>query len=134
MDGSQFDVWTRRRFGLAAGGLSASLVGFIGLDSAEAKKKHKKKKKKKCKKLGETCTPDGTACCDCLACGASSGSAGDVCCQPGGAACTLAAQNDCCSGQCVGDFCFCKSNGNPCSEDSQCCSFNCASFQCAPAA
>ena len=45
MDDSRFDAWTRRRFGLAAGGLSASLLGLVSLDDAAAKKKRKKKKK-----------------------------------------------------------------------------------------
>jgi hypothetical protein len=47
MDGSQFDVWTRRRFGLAAGGLSASLLTLASLEDAEAKKRKKRKKKKR---------------------------------------------------------------------------------------
>jgi hypothetical protein len=133
MDGSQFDVWTRRGFGLAAGGLSAALLSMTGLPEAMAKKKHKKKKK--CVKFGETCSPTGKACCDCAACGPGLDSVGSVCCTPGGAACT--SDGDCCSGQCLGDFCFGKSNGNPCSADAQCLSFNCdttTTFQCQPAA
>jgi hypothetical protein len=61
MDGTQFDSWTRRRFGLATGGAAASLLGLFGLPDAEAKKKNKKNKKnnknkkKKCRKLGQTC-------------------------------------------------------------------------------
>jgi hypothetical protein len=43
MDGSQFDVWTRRNFSLAAGGLSAVLLAVAGV---EAKKKRKKKKRR----------------------------------------------------------------------------------------
>jgi hypothetical protein len=132
MEGSQFDVWTRRRFGLAAGGLSASLLAVTGV---EAKKKRKKKKKKKCIKLGQECDPDGKACCDCLACGPIfDGLVENVCCRPGSTPCSIANAAECCSGQCVGDFCFCKSNGNPCSVDTQCCSFNCLSNQCAPLA
>jgi hypothetical protein len=47
MDDSRFDVWTRRRFGLAAGGLAAILLG----DEAVAKKK----RKKRCRKKGANC-------------------------------------------------------------------------------
>ena len=48
MDGSRFDAWTRRRFGLAAGGAIGSLLGLqiAGSDDAEAKKR-----KKRCRKL-----------------------------------------------------------------------------------
>jgi hypothetical protein len=35
MDGARFDAWTRRRFGLTAGGLAAALFGEV----AAAKKK-----------------------------------------------------------------------------------------------
>jgi len=35
MDVKRFDAWTRRRFGLGAGVLAASLFGFQGLDEAE---------------------------------------------------------------------------------------------------
>lgn len=39
MDGWRFDSWTRRAFGIAAGGLVAALAGLILLDSADAKKR-----------------------------------------------------------------------------------------------
>ena len=41
MDGSRFDAWTRRRFGVAAGGLAGSFLPLAGWDDAEAKKKEK---------------------------------------------------------------------------------------------
>jgi hypothetical protein len=69
LDETQFDTWTRRRFGLVAGGAAASvlgLLGAIGLDDheAEAARKHNKnknrknnsrKRKDKCRKLGDFC-------------------------------------------------------------------------------
>lgn len=68
MDGTRFDAWTRRRFGMASGGALAGLLGLSLLESEAAKKhgnhKHKnknknknknKKKKKKCRKLGQSC-------------------------------------------------------------------------------
>ena len=39
MDGSQFDAWTRRRFGMAAGG--AAVASLLGLADANAKHKNK---------------------------------------------------------------------------------------------
>jgi hypothetical protein len=50
MDGSRFDTWTRRRFGLAAGGLATALLGLVTLDDLEARKKRRRKKKKRKKK------------------------------------------------------------------------------------
>ncbi len=131
MDGSQFDVWTRRSFGLAAGGLSASLLTVAGV---EAKKKRKKKKKKKCINLGQSCDPvesPPSKCCDCLACGPTDISGENACCRPGGAACSAAAPQECCSGQCINGFCFGKTNGASCSQDFQCLPFNCELSQCA---
>jgi hypothetical protein len=50
MDDSRFDAWTRRRFGLAGGGLLAATLG-LGLRETRAKKH----KPKKCKKRELTC-------------------------------------------------------------------------------
>jgi hypothetical protein len=68
LDGTRFDAWTRRRFGMATGGALAGLLGLSQLDSEAAKRhgnhnnnhknkhKHKNKnKKKKCRKLGQSC-------------------------------------------------------------------------------
>ncbi len=42
MDGSQFDAWTRRRFGMATGGAAAAaLLGLVGLADTDAKHKNK---------------------------------------------------------------------------------------------
>jgi hypothetical protein len=63
MDASRFDAWTRRNFGLAAGG---ALAALLGLSAADAKKKGKKKR---CRKLGATCNPGGKRkCCGKLRC------------------------------------------------------------------
>jgi arylsulfatase A-like enzyme len=50
MDESWFDAWTRRRVGLTAGGLLASLLGWLGLDEAEAKGHHHHKRKRRKKR------------------------------------------------------------------------------------
>lgn len=101
MDGTRFDAWTRRRFGLATGGAVASVLGLMGLDDAEAKKKNKnknKKKKKKCKKLGQGCdiTVKKKKCC----------SSSQLCAQV--------------SHLGSGLFC-CKQHDDSCSRDQDCC-------------
>jgi hypothetical protein len=66
MDEPRFDAWTRRRFGLAAGGLATVLFGLMHND-ADAKKQ--RKNKKRCRKLGRSCKPGGThRCCGKLKC------------------------------------------------------------------
>lgn len=106
MDASRFDVWTRRRVGLASGGALASLVMLAALPAADAKKK-KRKKKKRCRKLGATCTP-----------GAKRKCCGDLlCAQPS-----------------MLDTLCCKGEGASCQEDFECCpTFGCnpATSQCA---
>lgn len=76
-----FDLWTRRRFGRAAG-LVLTLPLLAGAASpADAKHHHHKKKKKKkdpqgcldpadgqCPDLGELCNEFGSPCCDCYEC------------------------------------------------------------------
>jgi hypothetical protein len=127
MDGSRFDAWTRRHFGLAAGGLAASLMGLAASGDVEAKKK-KKKKKKKCKNLGVACTPGGKRKC----CGKKGLSCqppielpgGFHCCRRGFEPCASA--SECCSETCTDGFCACKTEGLPClGIDAACCSLNC---------
>jgi hypothetical protein len=48
------DAWTRRRFGLAAAGVVATLLGIRALDDTAAKKGNNKNKKG-CKKKGRKC-------------------------------------------------------------------------------
>lgn len=100
MDGSRFDAWTRRRFGLAMGGLAASLRSAASPDNAEAKKNRKKRKKKKpCQTVGIACNVGGKRkCCSGLSCELNAG--GDTsrtfCCQTVGNPCGQLA--DCCDG------------------------------------
>jgi hypothetical protein len=111
MDAKRFDAWTRRRFGLGASGLAASLLGFQGLDEAEGKKKNHKHKNKgkhkhkgqKCKKAGTGCKPKKRRCCNGLACQAVPGFGGLRCCAGAGAECLHA--QDCCSGTCIEGEC-----------------------------
>jgi N-acetylglucosamine-6-sulfatase len=50
MDDSLFDAWTRRHFGLAAGGSLATLLGLLRLDETDAKNKKKKRRRKRKRK------------------------------------------------------------------------------------
>lgn len=128
MDEKRFDAWTRRQFGLGAGGLAASLLGVLGIEDADSKAKtkdnngkHKSKGKgkgknrgkhhgkhkgkgPKCKKAGtggcKTSRPD---CCADLTCQAVPGFGGVRCCADDGASCSRAQQ--CCSGVCSGGAC-----------------------------
>jgi hypothetical protein len=131
VDGSRFDAWTRRRFGLAAGGLAGSLLALVhaGQDDVTATKKKKKKKKKRCGRLGAFCNPDGKpGCCGGLTC--------DIrffgtpfCCVRGGESCETG--HECCSGECTTDFkCYCKDIDDECFVDGHCCSYNCDGGQC----
>lgn len=105
MDGSRFDAWTRRKFGLAAGGALAALAGLTGAVDIEAKKK---KKKKKCRKLGQTCdiTKKNQKCCnndqDCAQ--VQGQGSGNFCCKPHNASCSV--NVDCCGNR--------KCNGGRC--------------------
>lgn len=136
MDGSRFDRWTRRRFGLAASGLTGALPGLLQPPAAQAKKKVKKKdEKKRCKRLGDCCIPGGQKCCNDLPCRGLFGEQAFRCCHQAGEPCTIPEFDfTCCSGMCDGSKCVCKTAGQDCSFDSQCCSFDCASGKCAAAA
>jgi hypothetical protein len=100
LDGTRFDAWTRRRFGLATGGAVAGLLGLASLHEAEAKKKNKKKRKKKkqCKKLGQGCDTSVKK---------------KKCCSERQLCSTI-------QGQGSRTFC-CKQNGEGCSRDEDCC-------------
>lgn len=100
MDGAGFDLWTRRRFGLAAGVLGASTLDAFGLAERAAGKK-KRKRKKRCKRHLEPCQLGGKRkCCGDLRCDVPSG--------------TMASQTACC-----------KTLGKPCSTRSDCCADLC---------
>jgi hypothetical protein len=94
MDGTRFDLWTRRRFGAAAGGVAASLLSFLTPASIAARKR-KKKKKKRCTTLGVLCA-GAPACCGDLRCdiiGGGTASQIKLCCKRQGS-CRFNA--DCC--------------------------------------
>jgi hypothetical protein len=63
MNGSRWDVWTRRRVALATSGIIAALVGATPIPESVAKKKGKKgkKRKKRCcpRCAGKVCGADG---------------------------------------------------------------------------
>src|SRR5262245_16828184 len=105
MNDAQFDLWTRRRIGVAAGGFAATLLGMAGIEvAATAKDTHKnrKKRRKRCKKLGRLCTPGKRKCC------------GDLYCRTT----TL--------NLVVDTFC-CRLEGEPCTEEHHCCGDLCCS-------
>ena len=68
MDELRFDAWTRRRFGMAAGGSIATLFTPAATKDAVATK-NRKKRRKRCRKLGRACQPGGKrTCCGKLKC------------------------------------------------------------------
>ena len=90
MDGSRFDAWTRRRIGLAAGGVTLSLLGLFTLGEDAAGKK-------RCKRLGKRCTKP-KRCCGKLDCDipATTMSEQKRCCKRKGKPCT--SDPNCCQG------------------------------------
>jgi hypothetical protein len=125
MDGSRFDAWTRRKFGLALGDGVAFLVGLGQLDDAAAKKK-KRKKKKRCKKLTRTCTPGAKKrCCKGLRCDRVEFADDHRCCRRTQTACT--SDDQCCRAQRCdeifpgsGNRC-CANSNTRCEVDDDCC-------------
>ena len=137
MDESRFDAWTRRKFGLGAGGLAASLLGVIGVGDAEGEgkgkkgrknrgkgdahdagnhlhdakhKNHKNKNKNKNKKKNK-CKKIGTGC----------NPSNPRCC--GGLHCQAVPG--------FGGQRCCNENNVPCSRDQECCSGLCFQGSCA---
>jgi hypothetical protein len=100
MDGSRFDAWTRRQFGLVAGSFVTVVLSGSHIRDAKARKGHKKHKKR-CVKLGEVCIPGGRKCCNFVACNTTEG--GPRCCHEHHEACTIG--TDCCSGNCDSGIC-----------------------------
>ncbi len=128
MDGLRFDAWTRRRFGLAAGGAVATLLGLLGSGTDDAKAK-----KKRCRKLGKLCTQGGKKkCCGNRFCARPfTFTAADRCCKGGGEPCTGDEDPTCCTGVCtLAGECFCKTGGQPCDRNGQCCSRKCSGGTC----
>jgi hypothetical protein len=101
MDDTRFDAWTRRRFGLAAGGLAATVLGLAGIEDAQTRKK----RKKRCKRLGASCKSGGKrTCCGTLRCDRISfePSPETRCCRKKDQPC--AGNHDCCAGPRAQDF------------------------------
>lgn len=102
MPEAPFDAWTRRRFGLATGSGIAALLGLVGTERAEARKKNTKKRKRRCRKLGNFCKPGGKrTCCGRLKCGKQSdvNPAKTACCKTAGKPCSKVPQErECCAG------------------------------------
>jgi hypothetical protein len=95
MDGNGFDRWTRRAFGVAAGGIVASLLELgLALDTAARKHKHKKPQPK-CLRSQTRCHGHETDCCKGLQCAGVSWTQVVVCCSFD--ACEV--DKDCCSGR-----------------------------------
>ena len=97
MDDTRFDAWTRRRFGLAAGGLAATVLGLAGIEDAQTRKK----RKKRCKRLGASCKSGGKrTCCGTLRCDRISfePSPKTRCCRKKNQPCVD--NHDCCAGLC----------------------------------
>jgi hypothetical protein len=120
MDASRFDAWTRRRFGLALGRGTASLLGLAVFGATAAKKHKHKHKKKRCKKSLQSCVGK-KKCCKGLTCEAGP----NHCCKPVQGTCT--APTDCCGDQCCttvdglsGTHC-CGGLTAPCTEKADCC-------------
>lgn len=118
MDGSRFDALTRRGVGLAAGGATA-LLALARLPGAKAKKK-----RKRCGKLDDPCNSNKKKCCCGFKCQPED-STGNFCCRSFDSPCTVTSQDECCTKRCVEGFCLCKTIGQPCSENVNCCSGFC---------
>jgi hypothetical protein len=118
MDGSQFDAWTRRGFGVAAGGLAGTLLAKSGIPGVEAKKK-----KKKCKKLNDACNDGKKKCCCGYECQPAGMSAEKRCCRA--ADFPASSAGECCSGKLELGRCICKTLLQPCDSDRACCSGRC---------
>jgi hypothetical protein len=101
MDAPRFDAWTRRRFGLATGGLIAALVGLGPLGPTTAKHRHHKKKR--CRTLGAVCGGK-RPCCGQLLCARTIMNAGTetLCCKREGKACSGTVE--CCDGFACDEF------------------------------
>lgn len=128
MEESRFDGWTRRRFGLSAGGLAASLAGMVVPADAAARRKNKKRDKIRCRQALERCDPNGAAerCCSGLNCDLFGIQPGLRCCLGLQTRCDAASNRCCRSLDCTavdgldGDRC-CASIGEDCTAKEDCC-------------
>lgn len=99
MQDSRFDSWTRRRFGLAAGGALASLAGLAWPEATDARKQNKKRKHR-CRIVDRTCRQSGKRqrCCTGKLCARFDGQQ-YRCCKALDQPCS--AGGECCSGYCI---------------------------------
>ena len=83
MDDSQFDAWTRRRFGRAMSGGLASLVGLGSLGTASTRAKITAQADR-CRNVKEQCNPDKKKqkCCRHLRCETNEDTGNARCCKP----------------------------------------------------
>jgi hypothetical protein len=89
----RFDAWTRRRFGLVAGGLLTLLGGW-----SAAAERGNQQGETCCRALLTRCRPGNTPkCCKGTRCKSVKGE--HICCKPAGKTChPFAKRNDCCPG------------------------------------
>jgi hypothetical protein len=121
MDDSQFDAWTRRRFGRVLRGGFASLVGLGTLGAATTQAE-------RCRNVKEQCNPDKKKqkCCRHLRCETNEDTGNARCCKPLRTSCHHA--TECCGAlQCdltnkssKGKHC-CVAADNFCQRDQDCC-------------
>lgn len=105
MGDSRCDGWTRRAFGLAAGGLLGALAWATGRDGTEAKKKRKRKRKKRPPAPSACARACGSACSFCFHRAAGSLLCGDGAGGSCDAAASCASDDECSPGQ----FCLVSS-------------------------
>jgi hypothetical protein len=126
MDDLRFDSWTRRRFGLATGSLTASMLGLTLIDVPAATKRSRKKKKR-CRTFDASCSTGGKkTCCQRLglACEPSAID-GNRCCKQLGTRCQDG--SECCGAGSCDDFgpgsaaVCCNLEGNFCARNADCC-------------
>ena len=114
LDDTQFDTWTRRRFGLAVGGAAATALGILGglglsEEDAEARRRNKPNRNRKndrrknrrrdrCRKLGQSCNENRRRqqCCSStqLCAQVPNLGSGDFCCRQLSQNCSR--DDDCC--------------------------------------
>lgn len=122
MEDTQFDRWTRRRFGLAVGGAAVSALGLLGAiglseEDAEAARRNnrngnnnrrRRPRRDRCRKLGQTCNDNRRrqGCCnsDQLCAQVPNLSTENVCCKQRDDSCSI--DDDCCGrSRCNRGFC-----------------------------
>jgi hypothetical protein len=124
MESERFDAWTRRRFGMMAGGVTAAILSFVSAGDVGAKKHGKVR----CRKELQSCDPADKKqrCCSGLNCDVFDEQVGLRCCLGLRSHCDMSA-NHCCGeltcGSAVGlrgSRC-CAGKQGLCSEDADCC-------------